>query len=381
MATSCAENPSQAKQGGQKKQMAAMVRVAPVELRDVPLDLQAVGNAEAFAVVAIKSRVTGQLTKVRVREGASVAEGELLFEIDPQPFIEQLRAVEATLARDRAGEQQALAEIERARAQSATAGAQWERYQELLKQGIAARQQAEEIRAAAKSAEANVKVAAAALESARAAIRADEARVAQAKLDLSYTKILAPSAGRAGFLLVKAGNLVRANETELVSIAQVAPIFVTFAVPERHLAEIRAAGAGGRNLAAEVVQEDGSVLAQGRLDVIDNAVDTTTGTIKLKAIFPNRDRLLWPGQFVSVRLRLRVDSQVTSVPKTAIQVGPEGEYVWVVSPEKTAEQRMVEVARTRNDVAVVRSGLKQGESVITFGHLKVAPGVPIQVIR
>jgi membrane fusion protein, multidrug efflux system len=368
------------KKDGQPKRAAAPVRVAKVERRDVPFEVRAVGNAEAFAIVAIKSRVAGQLVNVRVREGQEVKAGELLFELDAKPFLERLRAAEAAVARDQAAEKQSQAEIARARAQAATARTQWERYQKLLKEGITAQQQAEEIRSASMAADAQLNVTMAGLESVRAAIRASEAQVAESKLELSYTKIEAPVSGTAGFLQTKAGNLVKENDTvALLTIAQHSPMYVSFAVPEQYLNEIRKYSSGGRKIAVDVVDENGRATAHGTLTVMDNAVDTTTGTIKLKALFPNQDRRLWPGQFVTVRMMLRVDEGALTVPNNAVQTGPDGRYVWVVRGDQTAEQRPVSALRTQEDITVLGAGIQEGETVVVSGQLRVAPNAPLRV--
>lgn len=368
------------KDGQPKRAAAAPVRVAKVERKDVPFEVRAVGNAEAFSMVAIKSRVAGQIIHVRVREGEEVKAGALLFELDPKPFVERLRAAEGALARDQAAEKQSLAEIQRATAQAAQARVQRERYQKLLKEGIAAAQQAEEIRSASLSAEAQLNVTKAALESVRAAIRAGEAQVAAAKLDLSYTRIEAPVGGTAGFLQTRTGNLVKENDTTaLMTIAQHSPMYVSFAVPEQHLNEIRKYSSGGRKLVVDVLDEAAAVTAHGALDVMDNTVDSTTGTIKLKALFPNKDRRLWPGQFVTVRMMLRVDAGALTVPNNAVQAGPDGPYVWVVRGDKTAELRPVAVLRTQREFTVLGDGIQEGETVIVSGQLRVAPNAPVRV--
>jgi membrane fusion protein, multidrug efflux system len=360
----------------------AVVRVTHPLRRDVPFEVRAVGNAEAFSTVAVKSRVSGLIVRVAVQEGHDVQAGALLFELDARPFEERVRAAEAALARDRAAERQSLAEIERAKAQAANARAQWDRYQKLLAEGIAARQQADEIRSASLAAEAQLNVVNASLDSVRANIRADEARLAEAKLELGYTKITAPTAGRAGFMQIKAGNLVRENDAApLLTLAQQSPIYVAFAVPEQYLQDIRAQSAGGRKLPVEVLDESEKPIASGSLAVMDNAVDPATGTIKLKALFPNAGRLLWPGQFVTVRLALRVDSNVLTVPAPAVQEGPEGSFLWIVTPKNTAELRKVKVARTYSNFALVESGLADGENVVLSGQLRLAPGRPVKVAQ
>jgi multidrug efflux system membrane fusion protein len=356
------------------------VRVAKSERRDVAFELRAIGNVEAWSSVAVKPRVAGQLLKVHVRDGADVKEGDLLFEIDPLPFLENVRAAEAALARDVAAEKQAVAAIARAQAQAANARAQAERYSALFREGVGAREQMDQYTTAADAQEAQLNAEKAALESARAAMRADEARLAEAKLQLSYTKVHAPGPGRAGFVGIKAGNLVRENDTApVVTILQIQPAWVSFGVPEGYLNEIRRAAASSPRV--DVVDEaGGGVRATGRLDVIDNAVDAATGTIKLKARFENSSRELWPGQFVNVVMQLRTDRGVVTVPNAALQDGPEGRYVWVVSAEGKAQMRAVQVARVQGNTAVIAGGLNEGETVVTFGQLGVRDGTAVRIL-
>jgi multidrug efflux system membrane fusion protein len=349
------------------------VRAVQVERRDMPLEIEAVGNVEAYATVAVKSRVAGQLVRVLVSEGAEVKRGELLFEIDPAPFEEQVRSAEAALLRDRAAERQAAAAISRAKAEAANARTQAQRYLALFKEGVGAREQADQYRTAAEAQEAQLSVQQASRESAHAAIAVDEAQLEQAERELSYTKITAPMSGRAGFVSIKAGNLVKENDTEaLVTILQISPIFVTFAVPEKHLNHIRAAGPG---LAVTTTAGE-----TGRLEVIDNSVDSTTGTIRLKAAFANAGRQLWPGQFTNVRLRLKTESGVLVFPDSALQTGPKGSFVWALVDGK-AEMRAVKVDRTAGGLCIVSEGVTEGERVVTFGQLRITPGAKLEVIN
>jgi len=381
-AASCVrETSGAAAKGAGKQRGAAAVRVAKAERRDVAFELKAIGNVEAWSSVAIKSRVAGQLQKVHVLDGAEVKEGDLLFEIDPLPFMESVRAAEAALLRDVAAEKQAQAAIVRAQAQVVNARAQADRYTALFREGIGAREQMDQYNSAAAAQDAQLNAERAALDSARAAMRADEARLAEAKLQLSYTKIQAPGSGRAGFVGMKAGNLVKENDTApLVTILQIVPVWVTFGVPEQHLNEIRKAAAG-RNLQVQAIDAaGGGVQATGFLDVIDNSVDAATGTIKLKARFENGSRALWPGQFVDVLLQLRTDRAALTVPNEALQDGPDGRYVWVMTPGGAAQMRFVQVARAQGSVAVVAGGISEGETVVTFGQLGVRDGAPLRVM-
>jgi multidrug efflux system membrane fusion protein len=357
------------------------VRLAVVEQRDVPLEIRGVGNVEAIAVVQIKSRVAGQIARVYVRDGTEVQQGQVLFELDAQPFLEQVRQAEANLARDQALEKQALANLERDRAQARYARAQADRFQALFKEGIVSREQAEQATAAAEAAEAAVSADQAALESARAAIRADQARLADARLHLSYTRIAAPINGRAGAVAFREGNLVKENDaTPLVSILQLRPVYVSFGVPEQQLAEIRRRWRAG-GLEVEATPEGSLSSERGQLSFLDNAVDPATGAIKLKATFANTNALLWPGQFVNVRLILGIERQAVVIPNQAVQRGPDGTYVWVAERDQRAQMRPVEVARIRQELAVIQSGLQPGERVVTQGQLRLTPGARLQELK
>jgi membrane fusion protein, multidrug efflux system len=345
----------------------------------VPLEIRGIGNVEAYSTVAVKSRVAGQLLKVYVEDGREVRKGQLLFDIDPLPFEQQVKRLEATIARDRAAEKQAEAAIARSRAQERQARAQATRYETLQKEGIASREQTEQFRAAADAADAAVQADVSALESARASIRAMEAQLAEANLQLSYTRIVSPINGRIGAVAIKEGNLVKENDTApLVTILQVRPIYVSFAVPERSLDAIRREMRSGK-LPVVATPEGGSAPVTGHLEFIDNSVDTTTGTIRVKASFPNHSAELWPGQFANVVLRLETERDVLVVPKQAVQTRQEGPYVWVARADSTAEIRPVQVARTHEDLAVVASGVQPGERVVTEGLLRLTPGAKLQV--
>lgn len=367
--------------GGGERAPAAPVRIAKVSRADLPYEIQAIGTVEAYSSVDVKSRVDGQIVRVHVADGEEIRAGQLLFELDPVPFLEAVRLAEANVARDLAAEKQAQANVARDAAQARTARAQAERYKALEAQGIVAREITDQMQAAAEAAEASLAANQAAVESARAALRADEARLAQARLDLSYTKIHAPISGRAGFVQVKEGNLVKENDTvALVSILRVRPVFVTFAVPEQALVEIRAHG-DMRALPVEVEPAgQPHPPVAGRLDSFDNAIDSTTGTIKLKAVFPNADLRLWPGQFVNTRLRLRVDEQAVVAPSQAVQNGPHGTFAWVVRADGTVEPRTIDVAREHGEQSLIAAGLTEGDTVVTEGHLRLREGAAVEVL-
>jgi multidrug efflux system membrane fusion protein len=322
------------------------VTTATVVQKPMPIEIRVIGSAEAFATVAIRSQITGQLISVNFREGEEVQRGQVLFELDRRPL-------EAAL-------QQAQANLERDLAQAANAAVQSKRLQELVERGIAPREQADTSRTAV-----------AAL---NATVEADRAAVENAKVQLQYATITAPIAGRTGALMVHEGNLVRANDaTPLVTINQVSPVSVSFAIPEARLPELnRYMARGALHVLATPPNED--VPSVGRIAFVDNAVDQNTGTIRIKGTFPNTDRRLWPGQFVNVVVTLTTDPHAIVVPSVAVQDGQQGPYVFAVTDDQTVEMRPVTVARTRGAETVIASGLQPGETVVTDGHLRLVPG-------
>jgi membrane fusion protein, multidrug efflux system len=363
---------------------AVAVRVVPAVTKDIPLDIASIGNVEAIASVDVKSRLAGQVAKVNFTEGQDVKAGQLLFEIDREPLLRQIAELEANVARDVAQEKQALANVAKDEAMLKSDQAKAERALKLAKEGIFSKEQTETLVSAADSSQASLDADHAAVESARAAKRADEAKLNQTKLQLGYTEIAAPMSGRAGAIAIKQGNLVKDNDTTLVTILQTTPIYVSFSVPEQLLPQVRQYN-GQRPLVVEAVAADNSAV-QGKLEFIDNTVDTTTGTIKLKASFDNTARKLWPGQFVNVRARLDVEQGRVVVPARTVQSGPQGKYVWVMNSDETVAMRPVQVLRNytvagAQDQAVIGSGLKPGETVISEGQMLLMPGAKVRVLK
>jgi multidrug efflux system membrane fusion protein len=301
---------------------------------------------EPIESVAVKSRIDGQIVVAHVRDGEEVRKGQPLFELDARYLEAQVKQLEAQEARDRA--------------LLANARSLEQRYNDLQAKGFVSEEALTQARTGREAAEATV--------------AADRAAVDTARVQLSYTRITAPITGRAGRVSLPAGNNVKANDTApLLVINQVAPIYVSFAVPERYLHLIR--GAGGKPLSVAARQEGADApVVTGRLTFIDNAVDPQTGTIRLRATFANEDRLLWPGQFVSTILTLKEQADALVVPAQAIQNGPKGQYVYVVKADQTAELRPVVVERTEGASAVVAKGVEAGEMVVTSGQLRVTPG-------
>ena len=338
---------AQGRSGGGRAREAVPVLVATAAQKPMSLQIRAVGNVEAFSTVSVKSQVTGVLTQAHFKEGQDVKKGQLLFTIDPRPFEAALKQAEANLARD-------TAQLQNSREQA-------RRYAELVKKQYVSQEQYDQIRANADAAE--------------AVVQADQAAVENAKVQLSYCYIYSPIDGQVGSLLVNEGNLVRVNDgTPLVVINQVSPINVTFAVPEQHLADIRRHMAAGSLKVAAQFQSDEGRPEQGNLAFVDNAVDRTTGTIKLKAEFKNGERRLWPGQFINVALTLSTQSEAVVVPSEAVQVGQEGQHVFVVKPDNSVEVRPVVVGRTDAGEAVIAKGLQPGEQIVREGQFLLGPG-------
>lgn len=339
---------------GAKGNPAVPVTVAAAAQETVPVRLQAIGNVEPFQTVAIKARVDGQIVTVKFREGDPVKKGEVLFRIDPRSYEAAARQAEANAQRDAAARDQARS--------------QERRYQELLDKNFISKEAYAQIRTNAETAEASAKASQAALENAR--------------LNLEYCTIASPLDGYVGKVLLQAGNLVKANDVNaLVVINQVKPIYVNFAVPEQNLSEVRKYMAAAPLKVEVLLPDSGAVAIAGRLIFVDNAVDPSTGTIRLKAQFDNADAALWPGQFVNVSVRLYEQADAIVIPSQAVQTGPDGQYVYVVGADQLAEMRKIKIQRTDGDRAIVASGVAKGERVVTRGQLRLGPKTRVQIAK
>jgi multidrug efflux system membrane fusion protein len=331
---------------------AVPVVIAVVAQKDVPVQVLAMGTVEPFSTVTVKPQVGGVIETVHFSEGTDVRAGDLLFTIDPRPYAAALRQAESARARDAAQLQNAQAEARRA--------------EELHAQGILSREQHDQARTNS--------------EALAATVRADEAAVENAKLQLGYCAIRSPIDGRTGSVLVHQGNLVKAVDGgPLVVVNRVDPVYVSFAVPEQRLSEIERAMASGRLVVEALLPGVDTLPERGHLTFLDNTVDRSTGTIKLKGTFPNPGRRLWPGQFVNARLTLAVRSGVLVVPSQALQTGQTGTFVFVVKADLTAESRPVVVAQEAGGEAVVEKGLAAGERVVTDGQLRLVPGTKVDL--
>lgn len=358
-------------------------RTTQATVADVPLEIAAIGNVEASATIEVKARVTSPVTKVHFTEGQDVREGQLLFELDPEPFQRQLAEIEANIARDQANAKQAEANIARDQANWKNIDSISKRSVQLQKEGILSREQTDQSMTNADAAKAAVDAGRAAVESAKAGERANRARLQETRLFLDYTKIYAPIAGRAGVIATKQGSLAKQHDNTLVTLLQSAPVDVSFSVPENLLPQIRKYQSE-KPMTIIAVTSDRSTT--GVLNFIDSAVDTTTGAIRLKALFANTDRLLWPGQFVNVRARLDVEQRRVLVSAQAVQTGPRGKFVWALNPaDNTVSIRDVAVLRLytpagKSEQAVIGSGLTPGENVIIEGQKRLAPNTKVRIL-
>lgn len=331
--------------------LAVPVNVAKAVKKTVPIQLSAIGTAEAYSTVSIKGQVNAVLKEVHFKQGDFVKKGDLLFTLDARPFQASLDQAQANLARDKA--------------QADLTIVQAERYKKLYDQGISAKEQYDQMQANAAAQQGSV--------------HADEAAVESAKLQLQYCAIYSPVDGRTGALQVYPGNLVKENDVPiLVVINEIAPLYEDFSVPEQYLGVIKKYMAGGR-LQIEATPYGDTAAEVGYLTFVDNTVDNTTGTIKLKGTFANTDHRLWPGQFSTVSLRLSEEENATVVPTQAVQTGQSGDFVFVIKPDQTAESRPVKVARTLGTESVIAKGIEPGETVVTDGQLRLIPGIKVQI--
>jgi multidrug efflux system membrane fusion protein len=404
----CTENRAESKQA--QKRPPVPVAVARVEQKSMPLQIQAIGTVEAYSVVSVRAQVGGELTRVHIKEGQDVRKGDLLFTIDPrtaQATVDQAQAnlaksrvqvqqARATLERDAARVAQARATLARDQAQAANAEVQAKRYTDLLKKDLVSKEQHDQYQTAlqalaatvqadqadVRGAEETVRADQAAIGSAEEVVRADEAAVANVKVLLGYTTIRSPLDGRTGSLGLHEGNVVRAtgtNDSTLLVINQIQPIYVSFTVPQQQLPAIKRYMAEG-TLQVQVLPSGDPKPVRGTVTFVDNTVDSTTGTIRLKATFANEEKRLWPGQFVNVTLTLTTEPNAIVIPAQAVQSGQQGtQYVFVVKQDSTVDNRRVTVERTQGSETVIAKGLTAGEQVVTDGQPRLTPGTKVEV--
>jgi membrane fusion protein, multidrug efflux system len=328
------------------------VFASKVERMDVPIVLNGLGNVQAYNSVLVRSRVDGQIMRINFSEGKDVQAGDVLLEIDPAPFAAALEQAQANKLKDEAQLDNAHLDLDRA--------------VRLVRSGATSTQQLDTQRALVAQLDASVK--------------ADQAMIDSAQVQLDYSKIRAPIDGRAGTRLVDAGNIVRATDnTGIVTINQIQPIFVDFSLPADSLAQIRAKSKEG-DIEVRAQDPDGRNLAAGKLTVIDNQINPATGTINYKATFENADEALWPGQFVNVRVQIEIRRNVVAVPVTAVQYGPEGPYSFVISPDRVAQKRALKVGVVSSTSAIIDDGLAPGDVVVTDGQYRIEAGSVVEVL-
>ena len=339
---------SKAKQAPQR---VVPVKIGDVTRQNVPVQIKAIGNVEAYNTVSVKALVGGEVMEVHFKEGQDVKQGDLLFQIDPRPYDAALKQAEAQLTRDIA--------------QAKNAEEQAKRYEILVQKDYVSKDQYDQLRANA--------------DAMAALVNADKANVENSRLQLAYCTIRSPIDGRVGSVLINKGNVIKANDLVMVTINKIMPIYVTFSVPEQNLSDVKKYSAEGSLKVEAIIPGDEKRPAQGMLTFINNAVDTSTGTIQLKGTFENKDKRLWPGQFVNVALTLTTQRNAVVMPSSAAQAGQQGQYVFVVKPDFTVESRPVMIARTVDDLAVVAQGVAPGEKVVTDGQLQLIPGTRVEV--
>lgn len=328
------------------------VTVAQVTKKSVPLEIEAIGSVLPYRTVSVEPQVTGQLLSVHFHEGQDVKKGDLLFSIDPAPFKAALDQAMGKLAHDKA--------------QAENSALILQRTERLFAEKVSSKEQLDQTQAAAAEDQ--------------AAMRTDEAAAEYARLQLNYCSVYSPVDGRTGSLLVHPGNQVKANDQPvLVVINQITPVYVAYSIPERYLPEVRKYMAKGSLQVEAQLPDDTKHPELGTLTFVDNAVDRATGTIQLKATFPNRNRRLWPGQFVNTIVRLAEQTNAIVVPSQAIETAQKGTFVYVLKADQTAEIRPVSVERNAGSDAVISSGLQPGETVVTDGQLMIFPGARLQV--
>jgi multidrug efflux system membrane fusion protein len=328
--------------------------VSAAQRQDVPVYLTGLGAVQAFNTVTVKTRVDGELVKVAFNEGQDVKAGDLLAQIDSRPF--------------QAAYDQAAAKRVQDEANVANARLDLQRFSELAARSYAPRQQLDTQRATVAQLDAQ--------------IRGDQAAIDAAQTQLNYTRITSPLSGRTGIRLVDQGNIVHAADTSgLVVVTQLQPISVVFTLPESELPAIQSALAAGPVRVFAVSRDDNRQLAEGSIAVLDNQIAQTTGTIRIKGTFPNKDSALWPGEFLNIRLLARTAPNVVTVPSSALQRGPNGYYAFVVKPDGTAETRPLKVGQVSNGVAIVDDGIAAGEQVVTAGQYRLQPGARVEARR
>lgn len=355
------------------------VEMANVTQQDVPIQIKAIGNVEALTTIAVRSQVEGTLLRVGFVPGQEVKKGDLLFSIDSRQLQAALTQAEANLLKAMAAVRQGQDIVARDQATANNSRTIVNRDAKLIEAGVISREEYDNAVSKLGADDATVRADQSAVANLLAAQKAEQAAVESARVELSYTTIRAPITGKTGNLAVTTGNLVRANDTTaMVTITQSAPIYVTFSVPEKDLIRIRQYSGANGFAVQVVIPGDESNPGMGRLSLVDNTVDVSTGMVRLKATYQNDDRRLYPGQFVNVVLTLGTENQAIVVPSQAVQAGQDKSFVYVVKADSTVEVRTVKTGSTIDNMTVIEDGLKPGEQVVTDGQLRLVPNAKVQ---
>ncbi len=363
--------------GGRKGGGDVPVLIAKATTKDVPIDLDVIGNVEASSTVTIKPQVSGELKTALFKEGEFVKAGDPMFEIDNRGLTAQIAQATANLARSEAQFRQATSTLAKDTAQAEYFKSVAARNAQLAVEGIVSKEQNLLSISQAEAQKELTSADRAAIESTRADIAANKATIDNLKVQLGFTIIRAPITGRTGTLMVKPGNIISANSSDLVTIVQIQPVNVTFAVPESQFQKIANRFGKEKIPVMATSQDTPDTPHQGLLNFIENTVDASTGTLRLRASFPNADRKMWPGQFVRVRMRLGVLENAIVVPNQAVQTGQDGNFIYVVKEDRSVESRSVTTGARNGQELVITKGLKVGETVVTEGQLRIAPGIKV----
>ncbi len=374
--SSCAKSGTTSSQP-QKKARTVLIKAAPVLQKTIPQILSAIGTVQAISTISVQPQVTGKLAEVYFKEGDLVKRGELLFKIDPRPFQIALNQIRANLEKDEAALKQAEANLQRDKAQEKYNLVEAERYKILLGENYTSKEQYDQMQTSALASKATVLADQAAVQTAKKAVQADQAAVQNAELNLSYCFIHSPITGKTGAILIRPGNLVTAESSTLATLDQLQPIYVVFSVPEQNLNEIKKDMAA-LSLPVSALPSGSRKSAEGRLTFMSNTVNSSTGTIELRGTFQNKKELLWPGQFVNVKLTLR-SIPAFVIPSQAVQYGQNGTFVFVVLSNHTVQVYPVVTGETYQGETVIEKGLKSGETVVTDGQLNLFPGAEISL--
>jgi multidrug efflux system membrane fusion protein len=331
----------------------APVTIGVATTKNVPVVIKAIGTVEPYNTVSVRAQVAGEITGIHFQQGQEVSQGDLLFTIDPRPYQAALEGALADLARDKATLKSAEEDVLR--------------YGELIKKDYVTSQQYDQVMANAGSL--------------KATVAADEAAVKNAQINLGYCTVRSPISGRTGTVLVEPGNVIKANDQAMVTINQITPVYVSFSVPEKYLSDIRRHFATGTLAVEAAFPDQGESSFRGKLSFINNTVDSSTGTILMKATFRNREKALWPGQFVNVTLTLAISENAVVVPSQAVQRGQQGDYLFVVKPDMTVELRSIQAGQKLDGDTVIRKGLDEGEKVVTDGQLRLFPGARVEIVN